>query len=147
MPRENGDTIEFYVTSSMRLMVRVVLFCLLAFIALMAGAGDRDLETVYALLIPFTVFGLILLVSPVPVIVDGNGIRQARWFLPEKEIAWKDVASVAYGQNTGTTYVRSRNGGPRMRFSVFLVGRKRFMHEIRAHAHEKANFVEDRDDD
>jgi uncharacterized Tic20 family protein len=147
MPRENGDTIEFYVTSSMRLMVRVLLFCLLAFIALMAGAGPRELGTAYALLIPFTVFGLILLVLPVPVVVDGNGIRQGRWFLPEKEIAWEDIASVAYGKNIGTTYVRSRNGGPKIRFSVFLVGRKRFMREIRAHTHEEANFVEGRDDD
>ncbi|MGB9199420.1 MAG: hypothetical protein WCB53_21025 [Terriglobales bacterium] len=101
----------------------------------------------YALLIPLTVFALILLVSPVPVIVDRNGIRQSRWFLPDKEIAWKDIASVAYGENTGTTYVRSLNGGPKIRFSVFLVGRSRFKHEIRAHTRERDAFVEDDEED
>jgi hypothetical protein len=83
-PRENGDTIEFFVTAGMRVMVRVVLSALLAFAALLAGTGPREPGTVYALLIPLTVFVLILLVSPVPVIVDRNGIRQGRWFLPEK---------------------------------------------------------------
>lgn len=147
LPRENGDTIEFFVTAGMRLMVRVVLSTLLAFTALLAGTGPREPGTLFALLIPLTVFFLILLVSPIPVIVDRNGIRQSRWFVPAKEIAWEDIASVAYGQNTGTTYVCSRKGGPKIRFSAFLVGRSRFKHEIRAHAHEGDVFVGDDDED
>jgi len=144
LPREEGGTIEFFVAPSMRLMVNFVLGALLAFTALIAFAAPREDGTLYALLIPLAVFLLVLLVKPVPVIVDGDGIRQSRWFLPDKEIAWEDIESVAYGSNTGTTYVRSKKGGPKIRFSVFLVGKKRFRHEIRARTHD---VFENGDDD
>jgi len=145
-PREDGATVEFFVTSSMRLLVTLVLGALLAFTILIGFAVRKEDGSVYALLIPLTVFVLILLLRPVPVVIDRGGIRQSRWFLPEKEIAWEDVASVAYGQNTGTTYVRSRKGGPKIRFSVFLVGRGRFKHEIREHVRD-ADIFEDSQDD
>lgn len=135
-PREDGASVEFFVTSSMRLLVTLVLVALLTFTVLEAFAVRGEDGSVYAPLIPLTVFLLILLVRPVPVVIDRSGIRQSRWFLPDKEIAWEDIASVAYGQNTRTTYVRSRRGGPKIRFSTFLVGRSRFRHEIRAHARD-----------
>ena len=144
-PREDGATIEFFVTSGMRLMVTLVLTALLAFTILIAGAVRVDNGSVYALLIPLTVFVLILLVRPVPVVTDRNGLRQSRWFLPDKKIAWEDIASVDYGRNTGTTYVRSRRGGPKIRFSVFLVGRSKFKSEIRKHVGDAA-ILEDGDD-
>ncbi len=106
-------------------------------------AMHKDGGSFYALLGPATVFLLISLVRPVPVVIDVHGIRQRRWFLPDKEIDWSDVASVAYGTNTGTTYVRSKNGGPKIRFSIFLVGRARFKQEIRAHAPDADIYPED----
>jgi hypothetical protein len=145
-PREDGTTVEFFVTSSMRLLVTLVLGALLAFTILVGSAGRIEDGSIYALSIPLTVFALILLVRPVPVVIDRNGIRQSRWFLPEKEIAWEDIAEVAYGQNTGTTYVRSKRGGPKIRFSVFLVGRGRFKREIREHVRDADIFEDDQAD-
>jgi hypothetical protein len=144
--REDGATIEFFVTSGMRLMVTLVLTALFAFTILLLGTVRRNDGRVYALLIPLTVFVVILLLRPVPVSADRNGIRQGRWFLPDKEIAWEDIASVDYGQNTGTTYVRSRRGGPKIRFSAFLVGKGKFKSEIRKHVPD-LDFSEDGQDD
>lgn len=145
-PREEGGVLEFFVTSSMRLLVVLVLALLLAFTVLVAVTAMRQKEGLYALLIPITVFVLTLLLKPVPVRVDQNGIRQSRWFLPDKEIAWKDIASVAHGSNTGTTYIRSKKGGPKIRFSAFLVGRQRFKHEIRERVHDPDIFENSEDE-
>ncbi len=145
-PREDGAILEFFVTSSMRFLVGLVLVLLLAFTILVAVTAIRTNEGLYALLILLTVFVLILLLRPVPVMVDRNGIRQSRWFLPDIEIGWKDVASVTYGSRTGTTYVQSTNGVPKIRFSAFLVGRKRFRHLIREHVHNADVFEENQDD-
>ena len=141
-PREIGTSLEFFPAPRMQRLVRMVLVLLLSFSILVGVASLKAGEGLYASLIPLVVFFLILLVRPVPVVVDQDGIRQSRWLLPDKVIAWKDVESVAYGRNTGTTYVLSRNGGPKIRFSVFLVGHGRFQQEIRAHAHENAAFLE-----
>jgi hypothetical protein len=141
-PREDGGTIEFFVTPSMRLMVNLVLGALLAFTVLIVFAAPREDGSMYASLIPIAVFLLVLLVRPVPVLLGRDGIRQSRWFLPDKEIAWQEIESVVYGSNTGTTYVRSKKGGPKIRFSVFLVGRKRFRDEIRAHTRNPNIFDE-----
>ena len=143
-PRQDSGTIEFYVAPSMRLMVNLALAALLAFTILIASTAPREDGSRFALLIPLAVFVLILLVRPVPVVVDRDGIRQSRWFLPDKQIAWEDIDLVAYGSNTGTTYVRSRKAGPKIRFSAFLVGRNRFRHEIRAHTRD---VFENGDDD
>jgi uncharacterized Tic20 family protein len=144
-PREDGEELEFFLAPSMRLMVNLVLAALFAFTILIALAAPREDGSMYALLIPLAVLVSVLLVRPVPVVVDREGIRQSRWLLPDKQIAWKDIESVAYGPNTGTTYVRSRRGGPKIRFSVFLVGRKRFKHEIRLHT-RAADLLENSDD-
>ncbi len=132
-PRDKGATLEFYPVPGIRFLVRLVLFLLVAFAILVAVATRREGNSFYALFIPLFVFVLIYLAQPVTVFVDQNGIRQPRWFRGNREIAWSDVALVAQGPNTGTTYVRSKRGGPKIRFSAFLVGRARFKHEIRAH--------------
>jgi hypothetical protein len=129
----------------MQFLVRFVLALLAAFGILVLAATRNKAGSFYALLIPASVFLLICLVRPVSVLVDDHGIRQRRWFLPDKEIEWKNISSVAYGSNTGTTYVSSKNGGPKIRFSAFLVGRARFKHEIRAHARDVDIYPEDDD--
>jgi hypothetical protein len=143
-PRQDGVALEFVPAARMQFLIRSVLVLLVAFGVLVVTATRKEGGAFYALLIPASVFVLISLVRPVPVAVDDHGIRQRRWFLRDKEIRWGDIASVAYGPNTGTTYVLSKNGGPKIRFSVFLVGRARFKHEIRAHA-EVDIYTEDED--
>ena len=135
-PRQNGVELEFFPTARMQFLVRSVLLFLVVFGVLVLVATSKEGKALFALLLPASVFLLICLVRPVPVVADDHGIRQRRWFLHDKEIKWGDIASVEYGTNTGTTYVRSKNGGPKIRFSIFLVGRVRFEHEIRAHAHD-----------
>jgi hypothetical protein len=135
-PLENGTTLEFFPAPGIRFLVRLVLLLLVAFAILVAVATRKEGDTAYALFVPLFVFVMIYLAQPVTVIVDQNGIRQPRWFRGNREIAWSDVSLVAHGPNTGTTYVRSKHGGPKIRFSAFLVGRARFKHEIRAHVRD-----------
>jgi hypothetical protein len=132
-PRQDGVTLEFFPVAGMQILIRLVLVLLAAFGVLVSVAARKDGGIFYAFLIPASMFFLICLVRPVSVVADDHGIRQRRWFLQDKEVKWADVISVAYGTNTGTTYVSSKNGGPKIRFSAFLVGRARFQHEIRAH--------------
>jgi hypothetical protein len=142
-PRQDGAALEFFPVARMQVLVRLVLVFLAAFGVLVSVAMRKEGGSVYALLGPAAVFLLIILARPVSVVADDHGIRQRRWFLPDKEMKWADVASVARGTNTGTTYVLSRNGGPKIRFSVFLVGRTRFKREIRAHARDAEIYSED----
>jgi hypothetical protein len=144
-PREEALFLEFFPASAMRLLVRVTLVLLAAFAAFtVAYALARKEEAgLYAALIPMFVFGLVLLANPVAVIIDHEGIRQKRWFRTDKAIAWNDVATVERGPQTGTTYVRSRHGGPKIRFSSSLVGRTRFLREIRVHAPDAEIYSED----
>ena len=144
-PRQDGAALEFFPGARIQFLIRFVLGLLATFGALVLVATHKESGAFYALLIPASVFLLISLVRPVPVIVDRNGIRQSRWFLPDKEIAWEDIASVSDGRNTGTTYIQSRRGGPKIRFSVFLVCRGRFKHEIREHVGDAAIFDSDGD--
>src|ERR1019366_4777826 len=112
-PRQNGVALEFFPTARMQVVVRFVMALLTAFGMLILAVTHNQEGTFYALLFPVSVFLLICLARPVPVVVDDQGIRQRRWFLPDKEIKWHDVALVAYGPNSGTTYVVSRNAGPK----------------------------------
>jgi hypothetical protein len=146
-PREEGAALEFFPAGAMQFLVRVVLVLLAAFAALIFAyaLARREDGGLYAPLIPMSVFVLILLVKPVAVVVDQEGIRQGRWFRSDNHIAWNDVATVELGPKTGTAYVRSKNGGPKIRFSSSLVGRKRFLHEIRAHARGADIYSEDDD--
>jgi hypothetical protein len=129
----------------MQFLVRLTLVLLAAFAAFIFAYALARKEDggLYAPLIPMSVFVLILLAKPVAVVIDQEGIRQGRWFRSDKQIAWNDVATVELGPKTGTTYVRSKNGGPKIRFSSNLVGRARFLHEIRAHARNADIYSED----
>lgn len=135
-PRQHGAQLDFFPTERMQFLIGTILLLLLAFGGLVLVATRKEGGALFALLVPASVFLLIFLVRPVSVVADDRGIRQRRWFFHDKEINWEDIASVAYGRSTGTTYVRSKKGGPKIRFSAFLVGRARFTHEIRAHAHD-----------
>jgi hypothetical protein len=135
-PRQDGAALEFFPTTPMQTLVRSVLILLAAFGILVSMATRGQGANLYALLIPAAVFLSVCLVRPVSVVVDDRGIRQRRWFLHDKEIKWADVASVEYGAKTGTTYVLPKNGGPKIGFSAFLVGRTRFEHAIHGHARD-----------
>jgi hypothetical protein len=145
-PRQHGAQLDFFPTARMQFLLRTIFLLLLAFGGLVLVATRKEGGALFALLVPASVFLLIFLVRPVSVVADDRGIRQRRWILHDKEINWEDIASVAYGRNTGTTYVRSKNGGPKIRFSAFLVGRARFEHEIRAHARDAEVHAEEKDD-
>lgn len=136
-PRQNGIALEFFPVARMQFLVRLILVLLVAFTILVtagAAVSGAGYNALLAPLVPMSVFILILLTQPVTVVLDQEGIRQLRWFLHNNE--WKGITSVAYRANTGTIYVRSKKGGPKIRFSIFLVGRARFRHEIRAHARD-----------
>jgi len=131
----------------MQFLVRLILVLLTGFTALIIvyAVARKEVEDLYAPLIPMSVFVLILLAEPVTVVVDQEGVRQGRWLRSDKRIAWRDVASVELGPNTGTAYVRSKHGGAKIRFSAHLVGRARFLREIRAHARDADIYPEDDD--
>jgi hypothetical protein len=135
-PRENGSDLEFYPVPAMDFLVKLILVLLAAFTAFTAvmvpSSGSSLGGSLAAPLIPLSVFAAILMTRPTQVVLDQRGIRQQRWFT-RAEIAWNDIASVAVGQRTGTTYVSSKKGAPKIRFSAFLVGRARFVREIRSH--------------
>ena len=139
-PRQDGSTLEFFVAPRMQFLIRSVLVALCAFSLLTLvwswSAGDSPL----AVLIPLAVLLAILLTKPRPVQVDQQGIHQPRWIRQDREIAWHEVESVKRGVNTGTTYVRSRNGGRPISFSPLLVGQSRFEREVRAHARHCRDF-------
>jgi hypothetical protein len=144
-PLEEGLALEFFPAGAMQFLVRLTLALLATFATFSAGYSlvRKEGGGLYASLVPMSVFVLILLAKPVAVVIDQEGIRQGRWFRSDKQIAWNDVATVKPGQNTGTTYVQSKNGGPRIRFSSSLVGRARFLHEIRSHARDADIYSED----
>jgi hypothetical protein len=147
-PREEGLVLEFFPAGAMQFLVRLTLVLLAAFTAFVFAYAlvRKEDAGLYAPPIPMFVFVLIVLAKPVAVVIDQDGIRQGRWFRSDKQIAWNDVATVELGPKTGTTYVRSKNGGPKIRFASSLVGRARFLREIHAHARD-ADFLGYGDDD
>ena len=90
----------------------------------------------YAALIPVSVLVAILLAEPRTVLINHEGIRQHRWLRRDRVIAWNEIAWMRRGRNTGTIYVKSRNGGRPVSFSPPLVGQSRFEREVRKHARE-----------
>jgi hypothetical protein len=112
------------------------LLALGAFIVLVLAVSVNKGEGWYGVFIPLTVLGAILLAKPRPVVLDHNGIRQRRWLRGDREIAWDEIAWMRRGQNTGATYVKSKNGGRPISFSPVLVGQLRFEREVRIHAKE-----------
>jgi hypothetical protein len=88
-------------------------------------------SSLYAALFSLSVLVALLPAKPRAVILDHNGIRQSRWIRNDREIGWNDIAWVRRGQNTSTTYVKSKEGGRPISFSPLLVGQSRFEREVR----------------
>jgi hypothetical protein len=137
-PRENGVSVEFYLAPRMLVLIEIVIVSLLAFTALIVLETVRKGEGLYAALIPLSVLTAILLAKPRTVWTDREGIRQRRWLRGDRVIAWNEIAWMRRGRNTGTTYVKSQNGGRPVSFSPLLVGQSRFEREVRKHARELA---------
>jgi hypothetical protein len=117
----------------MRLLLGLVLFLLTAFTVLVLIVALSQSGAWYAVFIPLSVLAAILLAKPRPVALDHNGIRQKRWLREDREIVLTEIAWMERGWRTGTTYVRSKNGGRPISFSLLLVGQSRFEREVRAH--------------
>ena len=130
-PREDGTTIEFSLAPRMLVLIEIVIVSLAAFTALTVWEAVRKGEGLYAPLIPLSVLAAILLAKPSTVWTDPDGIRQQRWLCGNRFIAWDEIACMKRGRNTGTTYVRSRNGGRPVSFSPLLVGQSRFERDVR----------------
>ncbi|MFZ0814406.1 MAG: hypothetical protein WAM78_02745 [Candidatus Sulfotelmatobacter sp.] len=135
-PHENSTSIEFSLAPRMLVLIEIVIVLLVAFTALVVFETIRNGEGFYAVLIPLLVLIAILLAKPRPVLTDHEGIHQRRWLRQDRVIAWNEIAWVKRGRNTGTTYVKSRNGGRPVSFSPLLVGQSRFEREVRKHARE-----------
>jgi len=135
-PRENGTMTEFSLAPSMLVLIEIVILLLVAFTALVTVETIRNGEGFYATLIPLSVLLAILLAKPGTVWTDHEGIHQHRWLRSDRIIAWNEIAWMKKGRNTGTTYVKSRNGGRPVSFSALLVGQSRFEREVREHTRE-----------
>jgi hypothetical protein len=135
-PRESGTSVEFCLAPRMLVLVEIVIVSLVAFIGLTVVEMVRKGEGWYAALIPLSVLAAILLAKPRTVSTDHEGIRQRRWLRGDRVIAWNEIAWMRRGGNTGTTYVKSRNGGRPVSFSPLLVGQSRFEREVRKHTRE-----------
>lgn len=134
-PRQEGEVLEFFVAPGMRILIRIVLFALAAFTAsLLVASLLKGGDGWYAAFIPLTVLLAIVLATPRTVTLDSTGIRQHRWIRVDREILWAEIAWMRRGFRTGTTYVKSKNGGRPVSFSPLLVGQWRFEREVRAHA-------------
>ena len=122
----------------MRRLLSLVLFLLVAFAVLWLVASlFRGGEDWYGMFIPLVVVVAILLAMPGTVIVSSGGIEQHRWIRSDRKIAWDEIAWMRRGVNTGTTYVKSKNGGRPVSFSPLLVGQSRFESEVRRHAPDR----------
>jgi hypothetical protein len=135
-PRENGTSIEFSLAPRMLVLIEIVIVSLVAFTALTVFETVREREGQYAALIPLSVLAAILFAKPRTVSTDPTGIRQRRLLRKDRVIAWNEIAWMKRGRNTGTTYVKSRNGGRPVSFSPLLVGQSRFEREVRKHVRE-----------
>jgi hypothetical protein len=137
-PRENGTSVEFSLTPRMHVLIDIVAASLVAFTALTLWETIPKGKGLYAALIPVSVLVAILLAEPRTILINHEGIRQHRWIRADRVIAWNEIAWMRRGRNTGTTYVKSRNGGRPVSFSPLLVGQSRFEREVRKQARELA---------
>jgi hypothetical protein len=135
-PREDGASVEFSLAPRMHVLIEIVTVSLVAFTALTVWETVRKGEGLYAALIPISVLVAILLAEPRTVLINDEGIRQHRWLRGDRVIPWNEIAWMRRGRNTGTTYVKSRNGGRPVSFSPLLIGQSRFEREVRKHAPE-----------
>jgi hypothetical protein len=134
-PKQDGSTLEFVLAPGMQFLLGLVLVLLVAFTVLTLAVALSNGEGWYGAFIPLSVLVAIQLARPRRVLLDQSGIRQRRWMGGDREIAWSEVAWMKRGWRTGTTYVRSRNGGHPISFSPLLVGQSRFEREVRSHSH------------
>lgn len=145
-PVEEGSRLEFRLASRMRWLVGTVVAALLVFTGMTAVVSFSRGEGRFAPLIPLAV--LLALVASIPrsITLDHDGIHQIRWFLGERTIAWRDVAWVKRGWRTGTTYVKSKDGGRPIPFYSLMVGQTRFVREVRRRVNEDVDFDDDCED-
>ena len=132
-PREEGGALVFPLNSRMRILIEIVILALVAFTVLVLVEAIRRGEGFYAVLIPLAVLAAILLAEPKLVSTDQEGVHLHRWFGGDRFIAWRDIAGVRRGKNTGATNVQSRGGGRPISFSPLLNGQGRFESEVRKH--------------
>jgi hypothetical protein len=133
-PRQDGSALEFFVSPGMGILLRLVVFLLLAFtILVLVVSLSRGSDGWYGAFVPLAVLVAIFLATP-RVIVDPGGVRQRRWIRGDREIRWGEIAWMRRGFRTGATYVKSKNGGSPISFSPLLVGQSRFEDEVRANA-------------
>jgi drug/metabolite transporter (DMT)-like permease len=135
-PREDGVSIEFSLAPRMHILIEIVIVSLVAFTALIVWETIRKGGGLYAALIPLSVLVAILLAEPRRILVNDEGIRQHRWLRGDRVIAWNEIVWMRRGRNTGSTYLKSRNGGRAVSFSPLLVGQSRFEREVRKRARE-----------
>jgi hypothetical protein len=139
-PRADGSALEFFLAPGMAFLLSLVLLLLGAFVVLVLAVSlSRGGEGWYGVFIPLAVLVAIILAKPRAVLLDQNGVRQQRWLHKDREIPWAEIAWMRRGWRTGTTYVKSRNGGRPISFSPLLVGQARFEREVRAHAEQSGD--------
>ena len=147
-PRQLGSSVEFFVSPRMHILIQITLLLLVLFSLLVLSTSlRRGGDGWYGLFIPLTVLVAILLAMPRKVIVDSHGIRQQRLLRADRQIQWGQIAWMRRGVNSGTTYVKSKNGGRPVSFSPLLVGQSRFEKEVRAHAKGCEGPFDDLDDE
>jgi hypothetical protein len=129
-PENDGPALRFDIAPGMRFLIRFILIALGAFSVLVLVTSLRQGEGWYGVFIPIIVLLAILMATPRAVILDSNGIRQQRWIFGERKIAWHEIAWVRRGWRTGTTYVKSSDGGRPISFSSLLLGKHRFEQEV-----------------
>jgi len=141
-PEEDSTALRFRIAPGMRFLIQMVVIALSAFTVLVFVIGLIQGESWYGVFIPLAVLLAILLATPRAVVLDHEGIRQRRLLFSDKKIAWNEIAWIRHGWRTGTTYVKSKNGGRPVSFSPLLVGKSRFNREVRNHAPEAAELDE-----
>ena len=133
-PHEHASALEFFPEPGIRILIASVEVALVAFAILVLAVSVHQGGGWFAVFIPLSVLVAILFAKPRTVTIDQNGVRQNRWFRGDRAIAWNEIAWVKRGRNTGSTYVKSKNGGRPISFSPLLVAQSRFEREVRAYA-------------
>jgi uncharacterized Tic20 family protein len=135
-PQQDGSALRFSIAPGMRFLIVSVVVALSVFSILTFAMGLIQGEGWYGVFIPLAVLLAIIMAIPRAVVLNDDGIRQHRWLLGSKEIAWNEIAWMRRGWRTGTTYVKSKKGGRPVSFSALLVGKSHFEREVRKHAPE-----------
>jgi hypothetical protein len=134
---------EFPLASGARWLVGLVVVSLMAFTAMILVVTLSRGEGRAAPLIPLTVLLALVWSIPRTIILDHDGIHQRRWLLGDRTITWSDVAWVKRGSRTGTTYIKSRNGGRPIPFYSLMAGQAQFTRELRQRVRGDVDFEDD----